>query len=279
MSEEQTVESVLEAQGLDDYKERSGWQAENQIAVEYLDACVQAANTDAFNSFKSNPKYTTILEHVLKEQGQCYLNIAREMNEDALMENIELFKDNDKIGRPVTHAYPGIDGTISPTTLRYIKNTFEMALMLDGNEISRIVEVGGGYGGLCKVLSCVCDFDEYILIDLPQVSALQRKYLDQFPEISDKVKCIPSTDVKEIKDIDLFISNYALSECDLESQMAYYNLLVQNSKFAYLIYNLVNFNDFHYNDFIDKIKEYFTFDVGRDYENTVILATRKDESN
>ena len=33
------------------------------------------------------------------------------------------------------------------------------------------------------------------------------------------------------------------------------------------------------NDFIDKIKEYFSFDVGRDYENTVILATRKDESN
>ena len=93
MSEEQRVESVVQAQGLFNYEERSGWQAEDQIAVEYLDACVQAANTDAFDSFKSNPKYTTILEHVLKEQGQCYLNIAREMNQDALMENIELFKE------------------------------------------------------------------------------------------------------------------------------------------------------------------------------------------
>ena len=63
--------------------------------------------------------------------------------------------------------------------------------------------------------------------------------------------------------------------------MDYYDKLVTNSNFAYIIYNLVNFNDFHYNDFIDKIREEYTFDVGKDYENTVILATRKfpNESN
>ena len=61
--------------------------------------------------------------------------------------------------------------------------------------------------------------------------------------------------------------------------MEYYDKLVANSKFAYIIYNLVNFNDFYYNDFIEKVKENYTFDVGKDYENTVILATQKDESN
>ena len=260
--------------------DRSGWQAEDQIAVEYLAACVEAVeNDDAFANFKSNPKYKTILEHVLKDQGQAYLNICNDMNEDAVRENIEAFKENDKIGNPELYPYPGLEGTVSPTTLRYMKNTFEMALMLDGAEISKVVEVGGGYGGLCRVLSKVCEFDEYILIDLPEVSALQRKYLDQFPDLKDKVKCIPTTELAEITDVDLFISNYALSECDLESQMAYFQCIVQHAKYAYIIYNLVNFNDFHYNDFIDKIKEDFTFDSGRDYENTVILATRKDESN
>ena len=260
--------------------DRSGWQAEDQIAVEYLAACVEAVeNDEAFANFKSNPKYKTILEHVLKDQGQAYLNICKDMNEDAVWENIEAFKENDKIGNPELYPYPGLEGTISPTTLRYMKNTFEMAFMLDGAEISKVVEVGGGYGGLCRVLSKVCEFDEYILIDLPEVSALQRKYLDQFPDLKDKVKCIPTTELAEITDVDLFISNYALSEWDLQSQMAYFQCIVQHAKYAYIIYNLVNFNDFHYNDFIDKIKEYFTFDVGRDYENTVILATRKDESN
>ena len=126
--------------------DRSGWQAEDQIAVEYLAACVEAVeNDDAFANFKSNPKYKTILEHVLKDQGQAYLNICKDMNEDAVWENIEAFKENDKIGNPETHVYPGVDGVISATTLRYMKNTFEMAFMMDGAEIGKVVEVGGGY--------------------------------------------------------------------------------------------------------------------------------------
>ena len=76
---------------------RSGWQAEDQIAVEYLEHVKKAvADDDAFANFKSNPKYKTILEHVLKDQGQCYLNICREMSEEGVEQNIELFKENDK---------------------------------------------------------------------------------------------------------------------------------------------------------------------------------------
>ena len=197
------------------------------------------------------------------------------MNEDAVWENLDAFKENDSIGNPELYPYPGMTGTISPTTLRYMKNTFEMGFLLDGAEVGKVVEVGGGYGGLCRVLSKVCEFDEYILIDLPEVSALQRKYLDQFPDLKDKVTCLPSTDYPEIKDVDLFISNYALSECDLPTQMAYYDKVITNSKYVYMIYNLVNFNEFYYNDFIEKIKKDYTFDTGRDYENTVILATKK----
>ena len=37
--------------------DRSGWQAEDQIAVEYLAACVEdVENDDDFANFKSNPK-------------------------------------------------------------------------------------------------------------------------------------------------------------------------------------------------------------------------------
>ena len=160
--------------------DRSGWQAEDQIAVEYLEACKEAvASDDAFANFKSNPKYKTILEHVLKDQGQAYLNICKDMNEDAVWENLEAFKENDKIGNPELYPYPGMTGTISPTTLRYMKNTFEMGFLLDGAEVGKVVEVGGGYGGLCRVLSKVCEFDQYIL----------QKGFDHLPvELSDDVK-------------------------------------------------------------------------------------------
>ena len=190
--------------------------------------------------------------------------------------NIDAFKENDEIGTPDKFSYDKI-GKISPTTIRYIKNVFEMATLLQDTPVSRVVEVGGGYGGLCKTLSVVCDFDEYILVDLPEAVEVQRKYLSCFPELFAKCKFISCDDLEEIKDVDLFISNYALSECDYDTQVNYYDKFVSNSKFAYIIYNLVNFNDFYYNKFVETMSETFTHTTNKDYENTVILAKVKDQ--
>ena len=47
--------------------------------------------------------------------------------------------------------YPDV-GTMSPTTIRYIKNVSDI-INAFGTGMKSIVEVGGGYGGLCKVMS------------------------------------------------------------------------------------------------------------------------------
>ena len=252
-----------------------GWEAEEQIAVDYLETCRSAVADDAvFAKFKSLQGYKNILEHVTPRQGAEYLQTALEMSEEAFLDNLESFKENDTVGSPDTFSYPET-GKISPTTIRYIKNVFEMATLIEDAPISRVVEVGGGYGGLCKTLSVVCDFDEYILVDLPEAVAVQEKYLKNFPELYAKCKFISCDDVEEVKDVDLFISNYALSECDYDTQVNYYDKLVANSKFAYIIYNLVNFNDFYYNKFTERMSERFEFTTDKDYENTVILAKEK----
>jgi putative sugar O-methyltransferase len=253
-----------------------GWEAEEKYANEYLEICRRAVEDDEiFAKFKSIQGYKNILEHVTPRQGHEYLEIAMAMSEDALIENIDQFKENDEIGTPDKFSYDKI-GKISPTTIRYIKNVFEMATLLQDTAVSRVVEVGGGYGGLCKTLSVVCNFDEYILVDLPEAVEVQRKYLSCFPELFAKCKFISCDDLEEIKDVDLFISNYALSECDYDTQVNYYDKLVSNSKFAYIIYNLVNFNDYYYNKFVETMSETFTYTTNKDYENTVILAKVKD---
>ena len=252
-----------------------GWTAEEKIAEDYLETCRSAVEDDEiFAKFKSIQGYKNILEHVTPRQGAEYLQVAMEMAGDALLENLEMFKKNDIIGTPDKFSYPET-GKISPTTIRYIKNVFEMATLLGESSISRIVEVGGGYGGLCKTLSVVCDFDEYVLIDLPEAVGVQEKYLKNFPELYEKCKFIGCDDVEKIENIDLFISNYALSECEYDVQSNYYDKLIKNSKFAYIIYNLVNFNDFYYNKFTETMSETFTFNTSKDYENTVILAKAK----
>jgi putative sugar O-methyltransferase len=252
-----------------------GWEAEEQIAIDYIETCRSAVEDDeVFAKFKSLQGYKNILEHVTPRQGAEYLQVAMEMAGDALLENLDVFKENDEIGSPDKFSYPET-GKISPTTIRYIKNVFEMATLLGESPISRVVEVGGGYGGLCKTLSVVCDFDEYILVDLPEAVKVQEKYISCFPELYAKCKFVSCDNLEEVKDVDLFISNYALSECDYDTQVNYYNQLINNSKFAYIIYNLVNFNDFYYNKFTDMMNESFEFTTSKDYENTVILAKAK----
>ena len=253
-----------------------GWTAEKQYADDYVNTCIDIVEDDeVFVKFKSIQGYKNILEHVTPRQGAEYLQVVMEMAGGALLENLDEFKENDTIGTPDKFSYPET-GKISPTTIRYIKNVFEMATLLGESPISRIVEVGGGYGGLCKTLSVVCDFDEYILVDLPEAVAVQEKYLKNFPELYVKCKFVSCDDVESVKDVDLFISNYALSECDYDTQVNYYDKFVSNSKFAYIIYNLVNFNDFYYNKFTERMGEIFEFTTEKDYENTVILAKIKD---
>ena len=124
-----------------------GWEAEQKIAMDYLETCRKAVEDDeVFAKFKSLQGYKNILEHVTPRQGHEYLEIAMSMSEDALLENIDRFKENDEIGTPDKFSYDKV-GKISPTTIRYIKNVFEMATLLQDAPISRVVEVGGGYGG------------------------------------------------------------------------------------------------------------------------------------
>lgn len=254
-----------------------GWKATEDITLDYLETCRSAVEDDeVFAKFKSLQGYKNVLEHVLPPQGAQYLQMVTQMAGDNLSDLLDSFKENDSIGSPDKSFYPEI-GEISPTTIRYIKNVLEMSSFLQDTPISRVVEVGGGYGGLCKTLSVVCDFDEYILIDLPEAVKLQEKYIKNFPELYAKCKFISCDDVEDIKDVDLFISNYALSECDQDTQMNYYEKVIKNSKHAYIIYNVVCFNDFYYNNFTESMNSVFDLQTNQDFENTVILAKAKDQ--
>ncbi len=47
----------------------------------YPDFCKLAATNDAvFTTFRSNPKYTTILEHVTRTEGDVYLKLVKNHN-------------------------------------------------------------------------------------------------------------------------------------------------------------------------------------------------------
>ena len=206
------------------------WTLQDEAATPYLNVCNYAANSDEFfKQFKSHPAYRHVLEHVSFEEGQQYL---KEIDIDYL-DKLEEVKENDSLGSPVIYEYPSV-GEISPTTIRYIKNTSDIINKF-GNSFDSIVEIGGGYGGLCKVLSSFIKFEQYLLLDLEECNLLSRKYLSHFdlPTLSYRSEEIDEID----ENFDLLISNYAFSECHKEVQQDYIKRFIKKSNNFYIMHN------------------------------------------
>ena len=222
------------------------WTLQESAVTPYLSACRAAAQgSDFFKNFKSHPAYRHVLEHVSYEEGQLYLDEIDIDYKDVLDE----VKENDKLGTPIQCSYDGV-GMISPTTIRYLKNTSDIVNKF-GTSFDSIVEIGGGYGGLCKVLSSFVEFEQYLLLDLEECNMLSRKYLSHFDLPTMSYRAEEIVDVED--NFDLLISNYALSECNRETQMMYIERFVKKSDKFYLMHN--NFHadngNMSYEEFID----------------------------
>ena len=244
----------------------------------YIDMCSKIlSDNEIFKNFKSSEHYNVILEHVDENLGRQYYEHIQKVGNNIFEDMFENFAENDSIGNPKQFLYG--DKKISPTTLRYIKNVLDLSILCDGIQINKVVEVGCGYGGLCKTMSVLCDFDEYICVDLPEVVALQEKYLSQFSNLKDKVKFVPCNKLKNISNVDLFISNYALSELTIEAQLNYYDKIIKNSKVVYITYNSITNSKDNYNTIISKLEaDNFTFEKNYSdygYHNNAIISAKR----
>ena len=97
-----------------------------------------------------------------------------------------------------------------------------------------IIEIGGGYGGQCKILDDIFKFKSYTIIDLPECMQLINKYLSHFK--IDNARVVTHTELDQ-KDCDLIISNYAFSEVDRKGQLKYIEKIISKAPRGYMIYN------------------------------------------
>lgn len=240
------------------------WEIPELNYYNYLRACRAAAtNSIEFDTFKRNPHYTTILEHVDTEQGMQYYEYIKDKDLSLLPK----FMENDIVGCTIKMQTP--IGNISPTTLRYIKN----ALEINDNfpSIESVIEVGGGYGGLYKTLSCIKPLD-YSIVDLAEPLMLVKKYLKYFGLQA----TLMTSDVLQDRTYDLFISNYALSECSPELQQLYFDKLIVNSEHIYITYNTTYKP--YYNSFMSQLEKLFnitSYDEKVNNGGLVILGSKK----
>lgn len=198
------------------------------------------ANQAAFDTFKRNRVYNRILEHVSDEQGQAYLDILRARDDGLLNRALERLLIEDDIGSPRKCSYLGVDGQLSPTTLRYVKVASDLHKLF-GCDLGTVAEIGCGYGGQCLTNDTLLSVKEAVLFDLPFVNQLITRYLESF--ILSGAYRTTTLNQHVPKPFDLVISNYAFSELPEPVERAYITKVLAHAKRGYLTMNSGMGND------------------------------------
>jgi hypothetical protein len=208
----------------------------------YTRGIVQAKD---LSSFKRDPSYTEMLEHVSPELGHRYFETIKSVHGLGDSDILSFCAKNDRIGSPRLASIYGM--TVSPSSLRYIHHAL---LILKhcariGNRTPSIVEVGCGYGGLALALDHYSrrfdiNIKTYTLIDLDDPLGLQKLYLSKhalsfpvrFESASTYGSAVSGTD-------NVLVSCYCFSEIGSREQQNYLTTLFPKCSNGFLLWNNV----------------------------------------
>jgi hypothetical protein len=219
----------------------------------YINYVRSICDTKNFSGFKSNPNYTPILEHVSKDQGIQYLDCIFSRTSITKNEVEEFCHLNDAFGDPEKYNDNRLDISVSPTSLRYIYHAHLILTHMKavGNLNADIIEVGGGYGGLCISLNHFAAkygirFNSYRMCDLSDIIRLQKIYITAVnPSLNIEFLDAASFG-KNIECDNMFlISNYCFSELpNREDCNSYQRILFPKVAHGFMAWNFIPVYDF-----------------------------------
>jgi hypothetical protein len=178
------------------------------------------------------------------------VNILHRLIEDQLYGSPEVLQ---------VQTYFGVT-TVACTKFRYLKHISDMHVLFDTiTELNndsretpfRVAEIGVGFGGLAQAMFAIAAERppaaaplSYMFFDIPEVLLLTEKYMGKFSWISRESTIFMNNDLDKqhdqsnlLNNIDLCISNYALSELSKELQDEYMNNVLKFCSTGYLLYN------------------------------------------
>lgn len=208
-------------------------QSVTSIIPDYIEVCQNAAtNKRYFRKFRSFPEYSSVVEcNYAQNEFDSYLFTN---GSSQMFDNLEIFRKLDTIGNPYIVKNENM-GLFSGTTLRYIIVADQILSFFNLPNHPKIGEIGAGFGGECFILSTCIPFSNYYIFDLPEVTPLIDKVLKTLSV--DNVETMnPFSELPDEK-IDLLISNYAFSECDLTTQLDYFHRVLKKADRGYILFN------------------------------------------
>jgi phospholipid N-methyltransferase len=197
----------------------------------YRAFCTDSLNSpEAWETFKQHPMFHLFYDFCTYDEGAEYLNrIQKGLSQFQSLKTA--FQENDSVGAPKLFSY-GKEDVFSSSTLSYMRTFMDLSQRIGCLDELRILEIGGGYGGLCKVLSVQNEWKEYAILDFPHSLALSNKYLKAF-----KVDSVCFQSILESKEAayDLVISHFGFSELDRKLQKEILEKILKNTQRGYLL--------------------------------------------
>jgi len=221
-------------------------------------------------NFKKCSGYTYMLEHVNFNQGKQYLNVIKNKFNAFYKNNSEFLKNlcnlNDKYGK--TNKYQFEDFiACSPTNLRYILHSLLILEDMKKYKLNNIdiIEIGGGYGGLCFFIHNLAplyeiNINSYTIFDLLEASLLQEKYLNALnikKTYFYQLDNFQLDNFHNLKNNSFLISTYAFSEIPMSIQKEYSEKIInQRTNYGFIAWNNIPVYNFVENSIIEKEREY-----------------------
>lgn len=201
----------------------------------YISACNYIINDDKlFRRFRSRAGYTWVMDNVPEYIGlECLEAVERDNPE--LLQILNRFAENDRMGNPPISTYEKYNVRLNPTTCRYIKILSDLVNVFGSLDGLNIIEIGSGYGGQCRIIYDIFKPKSYTLVDLKEPLFVAKKYLGYY-KIQPTLR--QTTDNSKIE-YDLCISNYAYSELDRSYQDFYFEHIIDYCKKGFMVWNFI----------------------------------------
>ncbi len=201
---------------------KQSWLLPPDYVDDFLFFCAKAAtNDEVFSAFRQHGQVGCIIENSNEEWAK---RSWAKLSETHLSLLHKKFVTSDSYGKPQMVDL-GANVQLSPTTVRYVYILHLIEKLIGNLTNQTIVEIGAGYGGQCKIIKDVYQVKDYVVYDLPEVQALQKKYLSKFG-----IECTFKDGIQEIENCDLLISWCAWAELNLETKKDYFDKVISKAK-------------------------------------------------
>jgi hypothetical protein len=200
---------------------------------EYRAICRQAAeHADIFAGFREHPIYRWVVSTAIPHDARdCHAVLEARDFDFAFFDRI---RDLDRLGGPRLEAYPGA-GDVAPQTMRYVKTLSDLEGLFGSLDGKSVIEIGGGFGGQCAVLSRRFQLERYTLVDLAEPLMVARRYLE-----AAGIRNVAFAELAELSPTmayDLAISAYGLSEVARPFQIDYLQRVLRPATAGYVLWN------------------------------------------